>query len=68
MGKPEIRVLSEADAADYWAVRLRGLREEPESFGSAYEESADTPLEDVVRRLRASADCFVLGKIGRAHV
>ena len=65
MGKPEIRVLSEADAADYWAVRLRGLREEPESFGSAYEESVDTPLEDVVRRLRASADCFVLGTFAK---
>ena len=65
MGKPEIRVLSEADAADYLAVRLRGLREEPESFGSAYEESVDTPLEDVVRRLRTSADCFVLGTFAK---
>ncbi|HMF74578.1 MAG TPA: GNAT family N-acetyltransferase [Bryobacteraceae bacterium] len=61
MGEPEIRVLSEADAAEFWAVRLRGLREEPESFGSAYEESVDTPLEDVARRLKASAGSFVLG-------
>lgn len=61
MGEPEIRVLSETDAAEFWAVRLRGLREEPESFGSAYEESVDTPLEDVARRLKASPDSFVLG-------
>ena len=61
MPTPEIRVLSEADAAEFWAVRLRGLREDPESFGSAYEESVDTPIEEVARRLKGSADSFVLG-------
>ena len=61
MPTPEIRVLSEADAAEFWAVRLRGLREDPESFGSAYEESVDTPIEEVARRLKGPADSFVFG-------
>ena len=53
--------MSEADAAEFWAVRLRGLREEPESFGSAYEESVDTPLAEIGGRLTARDDSFVLG-------
>ncbi|MEO8130116.1 MAG: GNAT family N-acetyltransferase [Bryobacteraceae bacterium] len=61
MNQPQIRVLSEADAAEFWAVRLRGLREDPESFGSAYEESADTPLGQVAARLKGAPDSFVLG-------
>ncbi len=61
MGEPEIRVLTEADAAEFRALRLRGLREEPESFGSAYEESVDTPLEEFARRLKGSEGSFILG-------
>src|SRR5258707_8792074 len=57
----EIRVLSESDAQEFWTLRLRGLREEPESFGSAYEESVDTPLTDVIKRIKPSEDSFVLG-------
>ena len=48
----EIRVLEEADAARYWELRLRALREEPEAFGSAYEEVVDRPLGEVAARLR----------------
>jgi GNAT superfamily N-acetyltransferase len=33
-------------------LRLRALREEPESFGSAYEESVQRPPEEMARRLR----------------
>jgi ribosomal protein S18 acetylase RimI-like enzyme len=48
-----IRELAEADAQTYWAVRLRALREEPEAFGSSYEESKERPLSVVTERLRA---------------
>ncbi len=53
--------MSEAHAAEFWAVRLRGLRQEPASFGSAYEESAETPIAEVGERLKASDSSFVLG-------
>ena len=48
----EVRVLTEADLDIYRPLRLRALREEPESFGSAYEEAAARPLEEMARRLR----------------
>jgi RimJ/RimL family protein N-acetyltransferase len=48
----DIRVLTEADVALYRPLRLRALREEPESFGSSYEESVQRPLEEMARRLR----------------
>jgi ribosomal protein S18 acetylase RimI-like enzyme len=48
----EICELTEADAEAYWALRLRALREEPESFGSSFEESRERPLAAVVERLR----------------
>lgn len=59
----EIRLLTEADARAYWAVRLRALREEPQAFGSAYEEQKDRPLAVVTERLRAMTadDDFILG-------
>ena len=55
-GGPEsvqIRELTEADAPIYWPLRLRGLREDPEAFGSSYTESKDRPLEQTVERLRS---------------
>ena len=49
-----IRTLSEADAASYRSLRLRGLREHPEAFSSSYEEECERSLHDVAARLRAS--------------
>jgi RimJ/RimL family protein N-acetyltransferase len=48
----DIRVLTEEDVTLYRPLRLRALREEPESFGSSYEESVQRPLEEMARRLR----------------
>ena len=59
-----IHRLTEHDAAIFWALRLRGLREHPEAFGASYEDSAARPLAEVERRLRnegSSPDNFVLG-------
>ena len=61
MDKPEIRVLSEFDVDSFRRLRVRALKEEPESFSASYQESADTPLGEAAKRLLSSEDSFVLG-------
>lgn len=58
-----IRELGEDDAGIYWPLRLRALREEPESFGSSYEEAKERPVEQMAERLRVAAQIgdFTLG-------
>jgi ribosomal protein S18 acetylase RimI-like enzyme len=58
-----IRELTDADIEEYWALRLRALREEPEAFGSSYEESRERPVAQVAERLREmrAAGDFMLG-------
>lgn len=53
--QPVIRVLSKTDSGEFWALRLRALREEPESFAMAFEEAR------MVGTLDSSGDSFVLG-------
>ena len=58
----EIRRLSAADAAEFQALRLRGLRESPEAFGSTYADEMDRPLDVVAQRLAGDPESgFVLG-------
>ncbi len=57
----ELRKLAPDDAATYWPLRLRALREEPYAFGSSYEDSKDRPLEEVAKRLAGEGDDFTLG-------
>jgi RimJ/RimL family protein N-acetyltransferase len=50
----DVRVLTVDDAAIMKALRLRALREEPEAFGSSWEEENARPLEQTIARLQAS--------------
>ena len=57
-----IRTLTEADARIYQSLRLRALREDPEAFGSSYEQTAQHPIEWFAERIQARPDSrFVLG-------
>jgi len=56
------RVLAEADAPAFYALRQRALREHPEAFGMSPEEVG--PVEVVAERFRANTDTassFVMG-------
>lgn len=50
-----IRRLTAADAAAYRALRLEGLQQHPDGFGSAYEDEADKPLSWSEERLSDAA-------------
>jgi RimJ/RimL family protein N-acetyltransferase len=50
----QIRRLGPADAARYRAIRLEGLKESPEAFGSTYEVEAAKPLAWFFERLTSS--------------
>jgi len=59
-----VRKLTEADSADFWHLRLRALRDDPEAFSASYEESHPIPLASVVQRLReesTAGDNCILG-------
>ena len=56
-----IRQLGEDDAPDFWTLRLRGFRHDPEAFGSSHDESVARPLAQVAGDLRAADGTFVLG-------
>jgi GNAT superfamily N-acetyltransferase len=58
-----IRPLGPDDAAAYQALRLEGLREAPEAFGSTYDEDRTLTLEEIAQRLTASR-----GPVARAVV
>lgn len=57
----ELRQLTADDAATYWPLRLRALREEPYAFGSDYEDAKDRPLDEIARQLGSEGDDFTLG-------
>ena len=50
-----VRALRDDDAGIFRELRLRALREDPVPFLASYKEDAALTVEDVARRLRASA-------------
>lgn len=60
----QIRLLETSDAANYHALRLRGLMTNPEAFGSTYEREVGFAIDFVGQRLQPSEDRFTLGAIG----
>ncbi len=48
----EVRILTEADAQAFWNIRLRALRDDPESFGASYEEILERGIAGVTQGLR----------------
>lgn len=64
MSQVSIRELTEDDARAFQELRLRGLRDHPEAFGSTYERESAYTMDFVAERLRvaaASPDNFTLG-------
>lgn len=59
--KPEVRIIEEDEAAMFWTLRLRGLKEDPEAFGASYADSIDMTQEEIRKRMSKTADTFVLG-------
>jgi ribosomal protein S18 acetylase RimI-like enzyme len=57
-----VRVLTEVDASELYALRLRALQESPEAFGSTYAETVTRGVESYRRRLRQPlTETFMLG-------
>ncbi len=48
----EIRALQEADARDWWNLRLESLREQPFAFGKTVEEHSATTPDEAAQRFR----------------
>ncbi len=56
-----IRRLTEDDLDALWRVRLQALKDNPEAFGSTYEETIARGKESFRWRLRPGDDVFYLG-------
>ncbi len=57
------RTLQPEDAAEYQALRLRGLLEAPTAFASSYEEEVNTPLAEIAQRLQPKATGAIFGAL-----
>lgn len=56
----DISILSAAEADMYQGIRLEGLKNNPEAFGSSFEEEKDFTLEQFAKRLE-SQDAYTFG-------
>jgi len=59
-----IRTLEPSDVELFHSFRLRGLRENPEAFGSTFAEESVMPAEVRRSRFRCTDENFVLGAFG----
>jgi ribosomal protein S18 acetylase RimI-like enzyme len=61
----DLRRLTPDDAALYRDIRLEGLADSPDSFGSTLEAEVDRPLEAFAQRL---ADSYIVGMFSGAQL
>jgi len=45
----------------FWEIRLEALQNNPEAFSSSYEDSVQTPLNEVEKRIKNEKDNYILG-------
>lgn len=59
----KISVLGPSDAIEYWELRKRALKEDPDGFSTTYEESMQrpNPIEQTEQRLQSSDYGFTVG-------
>lgn len=57
----EIRQLVAEDASEYLAIRLKALQENPEAFGSSYEEEKNDSTEKYINRFKSSLESTTFG-------
>jgi ribosomal protein S18 acetylase RimI-like enzyme len=55
------RIIGQEEAESFWQLRLEMLQAQPEAYGSAYEDSVGTPLEEVRGRMGNGTDSYILG-------
>ncbi len=63
-----VRKLSENDLDALWTMRLRALTDNPEAFGSTYEETLARGKEVFRQRLAQGDDIFFLGAFDEALI
>lgn len=55
------RNIKKVDVETYWELRLSGLKNSPDAFGSSYEESVGRSLEEAAKRINEAEDNYILG-------
>ena len=60
-----IRILTVEDGDALWSLRLRALKDNPESFASTYEETLRNGKEQFIHRIHPKEDAFYLGAFER---
>ena len=62
-----LRLLDKPDAKTYQVIRLQALKNDPESFGSTYEQEVNKPLEKFAERIKLTNNQFTLGCFDSSH-
>jgi len=63
-----VRRLAEGDLDALWTLRLQALSDNPEAFGSTYEETLARGKESMLQRLRHGDEMFYLGAFEEALI